>query len=290
MRPTMLLCLLLLTLAPAIIPISAQEMDTLQAARLANRAYLNHRNLLFQRLESDHVDERLRAMALLADLGDSTAIPKLMPFMDELNRSEAEIIGAIRALATLGASSAAPVFAALTENKDEDIRTAAYNGMAILDALGPEQYLDMARERTDALRATGVVGLGITEQQQEEAAAILREALREDSDPHVRRMAAIALGDLGDRAHGEALTTALTDPDPRVRALAAQSIRRLNYTAAIPHILMAMEANIASQTLNRTLVALTGQDFGFRPAAPSASRRTAIDKAFRWFTANADQL
>lgn len=80
------------------------------------------------------------------------------------------------------------------------------------------------RIRRRAALAVGRVGLP-------EGAALVRPLLA-DADPDVRQMAALALGLLADKASVAALTTALQDAEPRVRGRAAEALGLIGDTAS----------------------------------------------------------
>ena len=96
----------------------------------------------------------------------------------------------------------------------------------------------------------------------------------------------VFLGRLGDKAHGDKLKVSLTDADPMVRRYAAEALAKLDYKAAVPDLLMALEANVAGHYVVRAVRVLTGEDFGFDPDAPLLHRQEAIEKGFVWVTAH----
>ena len=118
---------------------------------------------------------------------------------------------------------------------------------------------------------------------EQEAAEILANALARDSRNHVRRMSAIGLAKLGVHDHGKHLVDALTDRDPLVRRYAAEGLVKLDYKPAIPYLMFALEANIAGRDINKALMALTGQDFGFNHTANIIDRTEAVDRCFSWW-------
>ena len=138
------------------------------------------------------------------------------------------------------------------------------------------------------IRGSSLTELGTLAQS--DAAALLVKGLAKDVRPHIRRMCAIGLGNLGDKAMGPNLTDALADADPGVRRYAAEALTKLGYTSAIPSMLMALEANVAGVHINRCLVIMCKTDFGFDPRADLLSREAAIEKGFQWWTANAKDL
>ena len=84
------------------------------------------------------------------------------------------------------------------------------------------------RIRRRAALAVGRVGLA-------DGGALLQPLLK-DADPDVRQMAAFALGLLADKTAVTALTTALQDPEPRVRGRAAEALGLIGDTGSAPAV------------------------------------------------------
>jgi HEAT repeat protein len=142
-------------------------------------------------------------------------------------------------------------------------------------------------ERT-ATRASSLTNLGTVKH--EEALNVLTKGMVNDHDPHIRRMCAIGLGKLGNKESAGVLIDGLCDADPGVRRYCAESLVRLDHKQAIPSLLMAMEANVAGDYLNRAVMTLSGQDFGFDATANSLARANAIESGFSWWALNASTL
>lgn len=277
------------TPAPAASASPQEDTDQrlLVAARLADEIYLRHYHGLLVALASPDEAERLRTIGALGRLQDSDAVPSLLPFLEASKRSPAELKAAAESLAELGATVAAEPLQRLLAHKDASVRAQAQKSMTRLGTMGAGHYLGRARDTDDALRASAVTNLGTLAHA--DAAAVLIQALGHDDRTHIRRMAALSLAKLGDRAHAPALIEALTDGDARVRRYAAAGLARLGAVEAVPALLMALEANIAGGHVNRALMQLTGQDFGFDPGANVLDRTAAVERGFVWWAANAKQ-
>jgi HEAT repeat protein len=187
-----------------------------------------------------------------------------------------------------GGQSAIPVLKGLLKHEDASVRVAAMNVLTSIQAIESSDYVARAVDSEPAIRGSSATNLGRLAVA--DAAAILLKGLALDGRPHVRRMCAISLGQLGDRAHGPALAEALADSNPGVRRYAAEALVKINYTPAVPHLLMAMEANVASDHIARCLTLMTMQDFGFNSRSNPLARHEAIEKGFAWWTANSKDL
>lgn len=282
--------LLCLGLAAADMP-EGQEAEFLAAARAANAAYQRHLAALNDQLAEP--DERLTAIASLKRLHDPQAIPTLLPFLDADNYDVATVTAAITALVELDAIEAVTKLRDLSDREQEAeterdaIRLAALNALHQLDQLQKHDYRREAETSNDQTRALGVTDLGTIKD--DEAGPILSRALN-DPRRHIRRMAAIGLGKLGDRSWAKDLVDRLTDPDPLVRRYAAEALVRLDYKEAIPYLLIALDANVASGNLDWALRQLADHDFGFDPFANRIDRQAAIDEGFIWWDSNKEAL
>jgi HEAT repeat protein len=104
-----------------------------------------------------------------------------------------------------------------------------------------------------------------------EAVPDLAAVLEKDAVKQVRLDAAVALGDLGAPAGAEPLRAALArgGEAPEVRRAAARSLGRLGDRASVPALARALGDPDRSVKLcaHDALVAITGEDKGFDPAA-----------------------
>jgi hypothetical protein len=184
--------------------------------------------------------------------------------------------------------TAVPALRQLLNHEDANVRANAMNALTRAQQINKADYLGHAIDAENALRGSSVTNLGLMSA--EEAAPILLNSLALDQNPHVRRMCAIALGQLGIRENGPALANALTDSNPGVRRYAAEALVKLNYTPAIPHMLMAMEGNVAGDHIARSLRIMTMEDFGFSSRANPLARFEAVEKGFAWWNEHAKDL
>ncbi|HYE06534.1 MAG TPA: HEAT repeat domain-containing protein [Planctomycetota bacterium] len=281
-----------LILAPALLAGAADagadaagDEAILAAARAADLEYSRHVALLEADLGDAREEVRVAAITAFGPLQDPAAVPLLIPFLDGSTRTPAEVMAAVESLADLGAVGTADAMRKLLGHGNAEVRAAAHNGLERLKAIGAGDHLRGAKDTSDALRGSGVQNLGLI--QHAEAAETLKKALAFDARPHIRRLAAIALGRLGDPGNGLALAEALTDSDPGVRRYAAEALVKVDYKLGIPNLLMALEANVAGQHIDRCVELITGQDFGFDAHSNQLERQAAIEKGFVWWAANA---
>ncbi|TVR42339.1 MAG: hypothetical protein EA402_11920 [Planctomycetota bacterium] len=279
--------LALFLLAAPGIALTAVENDSqapvLAAAREANAVYQRHLQTLFRDLSGDDETSRIRAIARLGRSSDLAVVPRLIPLLNPDTESDAIVSASILALTQLRADISQEL--RMIIQRHPRLRAAAYNGLARLEMWGAEDWRSRSDDSDAALRASGITNLGGDEGRNAPGAGeILAEALLTDSNPHIRRMAAIGLSRLGDYSFGPQLARALTDPNPRVRRFAAEGLAAIGYQEGIPNILMAMQSNVAGDHLARALTSLSGEDFGYDHRSSMPQRQAAIDRAFTWYT------
>lgn len=261
---------------------ATDEAAVLAAARAASNEYRIRFGLLAGNLQSPDIPTRLASLRELGYLQDPQAVPLILPFTEKGKRTKDELILAVTVLGRMGYQTALPHIRELAGHEDADIRKAAQSALHQIGSIVAADLLPRAQDPADSLRLDALAGLG--RMQQAEAAAVLVKGM-DHHDPLVRQAACIGLGLLGDRVQGERLRIALTDANPGVRRYAAEAIARLNYTPALPDLLMALEGNIAGAHIRHALQVMTGEDFGFDPSAPLAVRQQAVDRAFAWLAA-----
>jgi cyclophilin family peptidyl-prolyl cis-trans isomerase/HEAT repeat protein len=105
-----------------------------------------------------------------------------------------------------------------------------------------------------------------------EAVAPLMAMLPTEPDPEVRQMVAFALGLIGDPAAAAALTTALSDPNPLVHGRAAEALGLIGHKDAAP----AIAAMIAGQVSAGALNGLAADDMGYPKAAGTEAVRLGL--------------
>jgi HEAT repeat protein len=264
------------------------DAEVLAAARAADLFYQRKIERLKALLSSPSEADRVEAISHIGHLRDPAMIPTLLPWLQSSNRSPAELVAATCAVPTDGGQAAIPALKNLLKNDAPEVRVAAMNALTRLQSIASADYVARSSDKETAIRASSATNLGVLAVA--DAAPILLKHLALDGKPHVRRMCAISLGLLGDRANGAALADALTDSNPGVRRYAAEALVKINYTPAIPNLLMAMEGNIAGDHIARCLQLMTMQDFGFSSRANPLARSEAIEKGFVWWTANAKDL
>ncbi len=264
------------------------DSQLLSAARAASYIYQYKLRSLIGMLASADAATRLQALSDIGHLNDPAVVPVLLPWLQASNRSSAEIIAAASALNVSGAEAAVPVLHGLLKHPDHEVRATAMNVLTSIAKIQPNDYKARSDDSDDIIRGSSMTELGTLAQS--DAAALLVKGLAKDVRPHIRRMCAIGLGNLGDKALGPNLTDALCDADAGVRRYAAEALVKLNYTSSIPSLLMALEANVAGSHINRCLMLMTKADFGFDPRADALSRDQAIEKGFQWWTAHAQDL
>jgi HEAT repeat protein len=268
---------------PATEPASQDEI--MAAARMADAVYQRHLRETAHKLSSDDVAVRLAALAQLQALGDIEAIDDVLPFVIAATRTSDELVAGCLAISHLGSQRAVAPLRALLTHRDERVRVAATNALDFMQKAAIQDTLPKVSETNDTLRLAAVTVL--SREQVADAAERLEKALAGDSRLLVRRAAAIALGKLGDKTRAKTLRDSLCDPDAGVRRYAAEALVKLDDKHAIPHLLMALEANIAGDHINRSLILLSGQDFGFNPRAGVGERTLAVERGFVWWGENA---
>ncbi len=268
--------------------IAADDAALMAAARTADAEFQRHLELTYVDLDSDKEADVIRALRTFGRLDVLEAVPMVMKFADGYHQSPPVVAAACETLAELHAVVATSAVQKLLAHDDAGVRAAAQKTLTRLDAMATPLYLQRGEDSDNALRASAVTSLGILSAA--EATALLTTALRYDSQPHIRRMAAIGLGRMGDPANADVLIESLSDSNPGVRARCAQALAVLDVKRAIPFLIMALEGNVSGTPINAALMRLSGQDFGFDPRANVLDRRQAIETAFEWWAQNAKSL
>lgn len=268
--------------------VASSAADILAAARAADAVFQRNLAILYQNLASDDQATVIAALTDLGHQGVQEAVPRILPYADFYNQPSPVIIAASESLANLQAVNATASLEKLLQHSDPDVRAAGQKALVRLQAMGAALYRTKSSDTDDAIRASAITSLGVLADA--DSGQILIKALRYDSRPHVRRMAAIGLGRLGDATLADPLIEGLSDSNPDVRAYCAASLTQLNVKRAIPYLLMGMESNIAANAMNRALITLSGQDFGFQSTDNVLDRMHAIEAGYGWWAANAKTL
>lgn len=268
--------------------IAASDAELMHAARAADLVFSRSLELTYADLT--HTDETrvIAAIRTLGRLGIAEAVPVLIPLADGYHQSPAVLLAAAESLAELQAVAATNVLQQLLSHNDASVRSGAQKALTRLEAMGTPHYLQRGTDPDDAIRASAVTSVGALEAG--EAAALLTSALRYDSRPHIRRMAAIGLGRLGDPGNADVLIESLSDSDPGVRHRCAEALALLDVKRSIPFLIMALEANVSATHINRALMRLSGQNFGFDARGNVLDRQRSIEAAFNWWAINAKSL
>jgi len=280
---------LLVLLAASLSPLAAaSDTELLAAARAADHVFQRSLALTYADLSAPDEAKVIAAIRTLGRLDIAEAVPVLLPLADGYHQTPAVLLAACETLADLNAVVATGVLQQLLTHADASVRAGAQKALTRLQSMSAPLYLQRGGDADDAVRASAVTSLGALEAG--EAAGLLTEALRYDSRPHIRRMAAIGLGRLGDRSNAEVLIESLSDSDPGVRHRCAEALALLDVKRSIPFLIMALEANVSATHINRALIRLSGQDFGFDARANILDRQRSIESAFEWWSINAKDL
>ena len=180
------------------------DAQLLRAARAASTVYQYKLHGLIGDLASSDPAVRLQALSDLGHLSDPAVVPVLLPWLQASNRSPAEIIAAASALSVAGAEAAVPVLHGLLKHPDHEVRATAMNVLTSISKIQPNDYKARSDDADDVIRGSSLTELGTLAQS--DAAALLVKGLAKDVRPHIRRMCAIGLGNLGDKAMGPNLT------------------------------------------------------------------------------------
>ncbi len=277
----------MLRIAALVLALSAltaiDEAQVLSAARATSVEYQNRFNDLAAGLVDADEQQRIGSVYALGELRDPRSIPILVPWVLQAKRTPAEQIAAVTVLGRLGYQTPVPQLRSFAGSPNPDVRKAAVLALSQIGAIGAGDWMLRAKEEEDALRLNALASLGHISHAEAGEALVLGLSHEKSL---IRQAACIGLGQLGDKAYGEKLKLALTDANPTVRRYAAEALAKLDYKTALPDLLMALEANVASGYIVRAVRIMTGQDFGFDPADPLLRRQEAIERAFAWITAN----
>lgn len=268
-------------------PAPATSAELLANARDQDLAWQQRRASLRSGLTSSVSEVRIQSIEAIADLQDPALAGDLLPFLETATPPE-ELAAACLATAHLGNAAAIPSLRIHLTHASPDVRQAAYQALEHLSGSTPQDHLGRANDSDPVLRDAAIVHLALFPVP--EAAPILVANLARNSQASMRRLCALGLGRLGDRAQGPVLQKALIDGDATVRQAVADALVRLRYTPAIPALFMTLENPMAGDGIARCLTKLAGKDFGYQAKANETDRKAAIDRGWAWWTANAARL
>lgn len=270
----------LLFLLPALL--LGADAETLAANRANNTAYQQMLGSLRRSLASE--SQRREALLALARLQDPQVIPDIARHLDADLHDLDTVVAACIAAGLSGDASLVTPLRRLVGHSQDQLHTAALAALDALNAIGHNDQLREASSSQDPIRGSAVTRLGIEPQRQSGEALLRALDPLTERDVHVRRMAAIGLGRLGDSSYAPDLINALSDPDALVRRYAAEALSALDHKPAIPYLLIALEAGIAGNDLARALAHLVGQDFGWRADADPSAKMEALRRGFAWWS------
>ena len=287
--PRLLLLVAVLAASPALRAADTYDAAAvLAAARSANAIYKRHVSEIAAQIQDGDPQVRQQAILTLGQLIDPQTLKLLLPLLQSA-QEPSDQIAAATACGRIGSTVAVPSLRALVDGStDSQVRLAALNAMVQIKAAQPQDYLNRAKDPDPVLNGDGLTNAGTLAY--DKASDALAQGLSSSRDQITRRMCAIGLGRIGDKAQAPALIDALGDADPGVRRYAAEALVKLNYTPAIPYLLMALEGDIAAVYINRCLMLLSGQDFGYDWRDNEIARLNAVEKGFQWWSDNAEAL
>lgn len=136
---------------------------------------------------------------------------------------------AIMTLSEMGDTGSVDMFIDLLKNDPSaEVREFAVMGLSEMDSREAKEALRVALDdKSDSVREHALMALA--QHADEESMPVLIDYLQNDKDADIRKMAAIALGEIGDVEAVDALTEALEDKDAAVRQHAAMALSQLNY-------------------------------------------------------------
>ena len=164
---------------------------------------------------------------------------KIDSLLEQCSAGEpSQVVKGVQELLSLRAYSAVPTIVGLLSSSDAVIRFTAAEALGYLGQPNPESVgkalVNLLVDSEVIVRSEAVDALGILAY----TAAIepITSLLQNDPDPLVRASAAETLGDLGQEEAIPALFTALLDPDESVRAYAANSLGLLGTVQLLPKL------------------------------------------------------
>ena len=281
---------------PLVAALKDKDWNVCQASALALGIVKDRRAVpgLIGALGHWQSEVRAEAAQSLGSIADPAAAPHLMPLLNdtavEVRRSATAALAHLEE-ACSGGQETADAFILAMKNGDCVVRVWAAHGAGYcrnsrvilpLMVLLADPDLDVFRSAATALKTTGADPAILTLAKFRpsiDAVARAFELLRgprtvppllealKDPDPAVRACAAEALGPFKAQEAFEPLLSLLDDPFPGVRAGAAHSLGSLGDRRAVPSLIGLLQDVRITPDISEALRKLTGQDFGESPAA-----------------------
>ncbi|MEX0754722.1 MAG: HEAT repeat domain-containing protein [Actinomycetota bacterium] len=245
---------------------------------------------LIEFLDRPDQDNWYMAARALGEIGDDRAVPALtrLYVRDASRVMGAPHFAAGEALRRIGKADTGPLINALMVGDTY----AAQEAATLLGDLGVHEaekaLLSACNKTVSAILALGQLKSRI-------AVPLLLTLLRDGQEPYIKSAAAAALGCIGDDLALPGLTTALSDPEPRVRAAAVAALGHFASTAEEELLAVSREsdANVRSAALgalgavgsdrafDRLVEGVNEEDVGVRTSALKALAGFQDDHAGR---------
>lgn len=171
---------------------------------------------------------RAAAAAGLAERGEESAVPLLAT---RLAQDKDEFVRKITAYALGGFHGHERTAALVGALKDKDMEVRGAVAVSLGDHPDAEAMPALSAALSDKsafVRAQAAHALGVNGRAASQAVPNLISLLTKDEDPEVRRRAATALGEIGDRAALPALERASHDKDPYLDQVALDAIKTIS--------------------------------------------------------------
>lgn len=166
-------------------------------------------------------------IASLAERGDESAVPIIIARL-RADKNQFVRKAAAYALGRFHEGERTAGLIGALRDKDSEVRAAAAISLgdhADIDAVAP--LASALSDRNDFVRAQAARGLGVNGQLAVQTANMLIALLRNDKDEEVKRQAASALGEIGERSALPALERASHDKDPHLVQAVKEAIRQI---------------------------------------------------------------
>ena len=253
---------------PAVLPVLIEALDygpavaPYAAIGLGITEHVDAVAPLIKALSHDVWKVRRNAARWLGRMGDDRAVAPLAHAMMDANREVRKT--AARALGEVKAPGAVQALIGGLRHEDTYVREAAADGLGKLRASVALEPLIAAVSDRD-IRVSAILALG--EIGDRRATGRLIEVLRGKGLSDLsRRLAAEALGKIGDTAAVEALVSSLRDdPEPSVRKMAAFALGEIKDVGATEALIAALEEEThrsVRRDAAQALKSITGKGFG----------------------------